>query len=382
MYVGTLSRPLRWKIPVGLQWQMELNGGQHSDCCCHPNYFLILEYARHRGYIIAKTIGSWGRTGACVMRYDLDILILHGMSRSIVDYLKELFASLGISASTVLDLPSRKLSQEKRVDYYIKQCGMPLILVTFDESEANTTKARPNVYDEIARCRRWKREDTLVLQQEKNGKLVELPSNVMGQMVTIHFEADKLHRVVPFILKEIRQRGLIFRTSQAEKTVEKGGILNDFLDKMDSLWDQEFDVAWNSLHRLDYDSERELALALDHFFQQYQRAFSALIRDQKNGDELRAVCDVAYLESVKWAARAWEYAADAKMKKADALAKKMEQSQRRSKHQDLYNHAASELRKAKRTMADLEKIKLLRSVIQSCEAYVIREERSLVGPLV
>ena len=71
-----------------------------------------------------------------------DVLILHGKSRPTVNYLQKFFAALGLHATTVLDLPSLEKPQEAKVNHYIKQCLMPLVLATFDEDEQNPTKAR------------------------------------------------------------------------------------------------------------------------------------------------------------------------------------------------------------------------------------------------
>src|SRR5271156_6071620 len=139
-----------------------------------------------------------------IMQENVDILILHGMSKGIVEYLEKFFKSLGLRAETVLNLPSLKKEQEQKVNHYIKNCRLPLVLVTFDEGEENPTKARPNVYDEIARCRQHKRKDTLVLQEKKSGKLVQLPSNIEGRLVVIQFESKKLERLVISLLTEIR----------------------------------------------------------------------------------------------------------------------------------------------------------------------------------
>src|ERR1017187_3213475 len=223
------------------------------------------------------------------MSEPVDILILHGKSVRLVAYLKEVLSSLGIRANTVLGLPSQRKVQEQRVEHYIKNCKIALILVTFDETEPNRNKARPNVYDEIARCRRLKKKDTIVLQERRGKRLVELGSNVHGQLVIIEFEQSKLHKMLPALITEIRDRGLLSFGTSAERKSEAGNILNRFLDRMDDLWDVEFDEAWDNVHRKDYQAERNFAILLDLFFQQYQNVFSALVREKKAGDELMTI---------------------------------------------------------------------------------------------
>lgn len=306
------------------------------------------------------------------MQNEPDVLILHGKSEDIVEYLKTLLGSLGINAETVLNMPSLRKPQEDRVDYWIKNCRTALVLATFDADEKKSKKARSNVYDEITRCRRFKTSETIILREKKDGDLVELPSNVAGKLVIIEFDAQMLHVAIPQLLREIRSRGFLERRNKAERTAESGGILNEFLDKMDGVWDKEFDIAWKKIHRLDYEAERELTIALDHFFQLYQKVFSALIRQKKTGDELREVCDRAYEESLKWAARAWENAADAKIKKADILM----QSGKELKHQKIYEQAANELRKAKRHFLDMSKISGYRKSIELIEAFINKSKSS------
>jgi hypothetical protein len=251
------------------------------------------------------------------MRESVDVLILHGKSTYLVSYLKELLESLGVSANTALGLPSQRKNQEQRIDHYIKNSKMCLVLLTFDEDEPASNKARPNVYDEIARCRKSKKDDTVILQERREKELVDLPSNVRGQVVVIEFEREKLYAMLPNLITEIRSRDLPSVGTHAERKSEAAHILNRFLDQMDDLWESQFDDAWDNVHRKDYKAERNFAIKLDLFFQQYQNVFSALIREKKTGDELVAACNAAYAESHKLAAEAWEIVTEAKFQEVD-----------------------------------------------------------------
>jgi hypothetical protein len=162
-----------------------------------------------------------------------DVLILHGMSRHLVDYFRSFAEAIGVSAGAVIDLPAGGKPQEQKVDHYIRNCKIPLVLLTFDEEQMGATSARFNVYDEIARCRELgKREDTIVLQQTKEGRTVALPTNVTGQMVVIEFDDSHLHTMLPQLLRELMSRQIPRSISAEERTFEAGGILSDFLDKM------------------------------------------------------------------------------------------------------------------------------------------------------
>jgi len=286
---------------------------------------------------------------------DVDILILHGQSIDLVNYLISLLKSINITANNVLNLPSGKMDQERKVEYYLRDCGLPLVLVTFDEEDPTSNKARPNVYDELARCRSLRRKDILVLQERRKSTLVELPSNPVG-LVIIQFERDRFYLAIPQLLNEIHSRGFISPKRPSETTLEAGSTLNDFMDEMDKLWDKQFDIAWKKINWRDYAAERNFAETLDKYFQQYHLVVDALVREHKRGDELKAVCDSAYREAVTLAVRAWEYVADAKLKKADEMIDTTNRSVSALKCQDLYEKAAEQLRSAKRQMNPTDKM--------------------------
>lgn len=46
-----------------------------------------------------------------------DILILHGMSRHLVDYFRSFAEAIGVSAGAVIDLPSGGKPQDEKVDH-------------------------------------------------------------------------------------------------------------------------------------------------------------------------------------------------------------------------------------------------------------------------
>lgn len=291
------------------------------------------------------------------------ILILHGQSLELVNYLISLFGSMDISANNVLNLPSGKMNQERKVEYYLKNCGLPLVLVTYDENAPTSKQARPNVYDEIARCRVLRSSDALILQERRNSVPVELPSNVIGQIAVIQFDKERFCLVIPRLLNEIRSRGFISTIRSSGITLEAGSILNDFMDRMDKLWDEQFDRAWEKIHRRDYAAERNFAETLDMFFQQYHSVINSLVRKHKRGDELKVVCDNSYEKAVACAARAWEYVADAKIRMADDSIDTRGRTKAGHKSQELYEEASNQLRIAKRSTNPTEKMGYFASVV-------------------
>jgi hypothetical protein len=303
------------------------------------------------------------RTPRQINLQKIDVLIFHGKSLSLVNYLVDLFRSMGVHAAKVMDLPSRKLTQERRVSYYLKRCGIPLVVATFDEDDLKSCKARPNVYDEIARCRELRPTDTLVLQERRGQSLVELASNVSGQLVIIEFEQEKLHLMIPRLLSEIRNRGLPAYSQTSEATVQAGSTLNDFLDLMDSLWDYQFDAAWAKIHRRDYEAERNFAETLDQFFQIYHSVFDALVRKKTRGDELRTICSSAYDNAVGCATRAWEYVAQAKLRMIDPFIDSGDRSKTGLKCRELYDEASHNLWLAKGSTDRDNKMRLFSSVV-------------------
>jgi hypothetical protein len=250
-----------------------------------------------------------------------DVLVLHGLSRELVDHLVSLLGSVGLRASSATDLPSLSKPQGEKVDYYIRNCGFPLVLVSADDQNPGSNRARPNVYDELARCRAHRRKDTLIIQEIRSGTPIELPSNVSGRFVVIQFDRTALHTLAPPLLSEIRSRHLVKVVAASETTVEAGGILNDFLDKMNDVWDNHFDEAWDEIHQHHYRAERNVALLLDQFFQQYLRVFTAVAKAKERGNRLKRVCDDAFARALTLAARAWENVADARMAEAHDVRK-------------------------------------------------------------
>ena len=234
-------------------------------------------------------------------------MLLHGLNQELVKDIKDFLESLGLSASTVLQLYSNKMPQNDRVEYQIKNCGIPLILATFDEKEKKSTKARPNIYSEITRCLMSRPNDTIVLREVRDGKRVDLATNEEGKLIILEFEMIKLHRVYPQLITELKGREILLAPkSSLEKTLDAGDTLHKFLDEMDNIWEQQFDIAGDCIDMNDYETENKFQLTLDKFFLEYHRVLNAMIRLKQKGDELREVCDTALRNSKDLASKVWE----------------------------------------------------------------------------
>lgn len=312
----------------------------------------------------------------------VDVLLLHGLSKDLVAFLNEFLSALGARSSTVLDLPSRRKPQESRVDHYIKHCRLPLVLMTFDETEKRTKNARPNVYHELTRCRSLRPNDTIVLREKRGRTLVKLPSNVEGHLVIIEFDRAELHKMIPHLLTELRSRGVMRAPGSEKESIGAGRILNKFLDEMDRIWDDELTDAWDKIHRQDYVAERSCAVQLDYFFQHYQSVFDALIRKKKRGEELRAACDGALADSRECAVATWKAVAEGKLRIADDIAGDPEMKKKTHRHQDVYERAAGEMNEGqKRALTAKEQLQHFKRAIELVDQYlkVTRASAGLVG---
>ena len=283
----------------------------------------------------------------------VDVLILHGLSMDLVNFLKETLESLGLSAASPLELPSLKLSQDAKVDHYIKNCRLPIAIVSFDEEEPGSKNARPNVYDEIQRCRQFKKEDVILLQEVRERLPAALGSNLVGQMVVIPFDQAAMHRLIPPLVRELRSRNFLAVKSLGAGTFEAGDIVDNFLDRMNDTWDHEFDEAWESIHTSDYEAERNLAETLDKFFQEYLGVFMALVKDKVRGDSLKDRCTTALTHSKTLAAEAWRIVAQSKLKKAQEEGRDLPIS-KTGPARALLDLADSALRRGLRERASLE----------------------------
>jgi hypothetical protein len=262
----------------------------------------------------------------------IDVLILHGLDQDLVTIIERFLESLGISAKTVLQLYSEKKLQDNRVDYQIKNCGMPLVLATFDEEEKYGTKPRTNVISEITRCVKLRKKDTLVLREERNGQLVQLASNEEREIIQIPFRRDALPELFINLVKELKGRKFIVSPkSKLETALDTGGVLNKFLDRMDDIWEEQFDKAADCIDLNDYATENKFQQTLDRFFIEYWKVFDSMIRKKIIGDQLRALCDEALEKASALAAKVWETVYEGKRRVIELSLKDKYQSDERAK---------------------------------------------------
>ena len=250
-----------------------------------------------------------------------DVLVLHGMSLGLVNDIELFLRSLGLKAETVEEMASRGNPQDQKVSNAIENCRLALVLLTFDETEQDTSKARPNVYDEISTCKMKKPNDTILLREVKDSKKVTLPSNKEGTLVELTFEMNQLHKLYPQLIKELKGRNMVSSKIPLKSDMDfnSNTILRGFLDKMDRVWEEEFDKASNEIYRGDYYTMNKFQLSLDRFFLEYWKVFNALVRQNEPATVLKKMCEDAAKISDSYAVEIWEDIADAKMKAVDEL---------------------------------------------------------------
>jgi hypothetical protein len=256
---------------------------------------------------------SIGKSYSETKKYLTDILILHGKDQELVDDLIKYFESLGISANTVLKLKSNGLSQPERVKHAIKNSRFRLVLMTFDPDNPKATGARPNVYDELRLSELKGSRNLLILREQRDSKLVEFPSNLMGKCVSIEFNRIALHRLFIELNKEISF--LINSSNPVNDKFQSGTILNKFLDEMDDLWEEHFDDAYNEIR--DGESEKDFSDALDDFFIAYHSVFEALIRKKTTKEQLRQVIQNALSRAKLHTFQVWYAVAEGYLKALD-----------------------------------------------------------------
>lgn len=305
----------------------------------------------------------------------IDVLILHGMDIELVDDIKVFFKSLELDAETVLNLSSNGKTQNDRVNYQIKNCGIPIALLTFDEQEKNGTKARLNLYDEITRCQTFRPKDTLVLRETRANIRVDLPSNVEGKLVIIEFDRNKLHKLFPLLITELKGRGILGKksTSEFKEKMSLGMSLSKFLDQMDNIWEQEFDIASDKIDRNDWFTENKFQVTLDKFFLQYWEVFNAIIRDKKTNGELKAICETALSNSLGFASEVWETVADAKMKTVEDIKFRKSKDKKfdSQTYEKYFQLADIDIRDGKRKhSAATKKIQCFRNAVESLNTLI------------
>lgn len=281
----------------------------------------------------------------------VDVLILHGRD---LDFCKKLIGVLdavGLRAKRVEELPTVKKEQDRNVEHYIQSCGVPVVLVTFDEAERGSSKARANVYDELRRCRDLRKKDFVVLQEQKNGRLVDLPSNISGGLPTpIEFDRLKPYELLRDLFAAVSDSHHPFSLSTAS-------VLRSFMDGMDQIWEQGFDKAWEIIHPRDTEAERNFGLALDKFFQSYQTILRRSVTEKPRTKTIKKACNDALDDAYKYLSEAWAVAAKSTFDSAQWSGASKDV---RSK----YDEAAKENRRITKSADHEEKIKQAKHVVE------------------
>lgn len=304
----------------------------------------------------------------------LDILIIHGESLDLVEDLKAFLLSLGLKADYAIALPAGQKPQFAKVRSSIKSTKVALVLATFDESNPSSGQARPNVYDELSECHRVLKKNVIVLVERRDNKSVSLPSNLRGHLIELHFESPKFHRLYPLLVKELRERGMIFssRSADAPAKILQARTLNGFLDKMDPLWDNEFDEAWKLVVRGDYDTENDFSNRLDQFFNLYWDVLNSIVRKKLPPEEIENLIRAKFNDALKLTAEVWEVVAKATLARADHL-KKREDEKARSRvplYKRHYDAADGEKRAAQKSKSPYEQIAGFKRAIEKARQFI------------
>jgi len=283
----------------------------------------------------------------------LDVLVLHGRQMEMVDYLCNLCLSLGLSASCVERLPTLGRNLNGRVSYYAQSCRLRLVLATFDDENPQSNQVRPNVIDELRICKEHDKKPTLILREVRDGKQPTLQSNLDNHFAFLDFTFSKLHEFVPAFIRELKQLlSIDVFESPAEKRFAAGRDLNAFLDKMDAIWDDEFDQAWLVIHQLDYQAERDFAVQLDLFFQCYHDAFRAFTKTPHDRPRLRETFANELKSAQETSKRAWRVVAQGRLRHAHP-----------KKADNVLDEANSEFRHGEKASTTIEAIERYKKVI-------------------
>lgn len=258
-----------------------------------------------------------------MIKTQIDIILLHGndnyVTSPIIEYLKE---SFGFIVNTVENSPARGKSQNDKVRSYIKECKLPIVLATFDGSNQNV---RPNVANEIALCFELRQNDFLIIRERRNNSLAAIGSNIENQHPEIIFEKDDLSRLYIKLNREILALNLITKSSVKQNSDlnsirKEANEISDFLDKMDRIWEDEFDIVADFIRRDDWKTEKEFQNKLDAFFLKYWAVFDAMIRKKKEGRALKKISDENLEEAYELAFDVWSIVVKSRL---DALDEKM-----------------------------------------------------------
>ncbi len=168
--------------------------------------------------------------------------------------------------------------------------------------------------------------------------------------------------MVPKLLAALRSRGVLDHRRALGGKASVGAILNAFLDRMNDIWDNELDPAWNRISGQDYEAERAITEEHDRFHQEYLHAFEAAIRRAENGDTLRQTCDAAVARSLECAALVWRRAAESKLNMHQKSMKKSKKAISRA-IRSLDEQAVGLLRRGIKVRGSSDKMKLFKNAI-------------------
>ncbi|HKR05650.1 MAG TPA: hypothetical protein VJY62_13530 [Bacteroidia bacterium] len=150
--------------------------------------------------------------------------------------------------------------------------------------------------------------------------------------------------------------------------------LNNFLDEMDKIWENEFDMAADYIERNDWKTEKEFQNKLDAFFIKYWTVFDAMIRGDKVGNALKKICDSQIMEAYSLAFDVWLIVVKSRLESLEAkISNAMEKQKNELTKSDIdkmFKTVYKLMQNAKQNRKSLEnKIEIIKEVNDKVSKY-------------
>lgn len=239
-----------------------------------------------------------------------DVLVLHANNEDIADWICELTRGFGLKVMGPINVMSSTGGKERRAKLVL-QSRLILVLHAFDESLEKLSPGSGQRLDE------WKAGERARIRRiqliESRNKPIE-----RSGVDRINFTRAKLEFLAIDLVRAFKEVGLVqVAKSRGPERMTVGTLLNAFLDKMDKIWDKEFDPAALLIPGSDARAEREFGAILDDFFLCYWRAIREVAGNTAKPKRLAKVFDAEHSKAQERACHAWEVIALANQRHAE-----------------------------------------------------------------
>jgi hypothetical protein len=240
-----------------------------------------------------------------------DILIIHYNNTPIAEWIQKLTKSVGLRVLAPVDASTFDGDKTARTSM-LGGVRLVLVLHAFD---ASLEKLAPG--SEL-RLDQWKtsgktrvRRIQIVESRDKKADREQAGDRIV-------FARTKLEMLAIDLLRNLKDAGLV-QPGKAKVTerMSMGKLFNAFLDRMDDIWDNEFDQADLLIPSSDGRAERDFTAQLDDFFLCYWRAIRELAGNTAKPKRLSKIFDQEYAKAREHACHAWEIAAVANQRYAE-----------------------------------------------------------------